>query len=34
MKCAIDDLIYDKIKILHELCALGWFIKKHANYLS
>lgn len=22
--------MYNKVKLLHELCSLGWFIKKHA----
>ena len=26
----LNNCTYDKIKILHELCCVLWFIKKHA----
>jgi hypothetical protein len=31
MKCTLDDVTYDKIKLLHKLSSLEWFIKKHAH---
>ena len=26
----LDDCKYDKIKLLHEMSSIAWFIKKHA----
>lgn len=31
MKCTLDDITYDKIKLLHQLSGIEWFINKHAH---
>ena len=29
--CGLNNDLYDKIKILHELSTLAWFIRQHAE---